>query len=95
MKRIIKNYIVRDPNRLLKNISRKYDFIKFKPLVDKQTIFDNTTELDIGEVDSTELFINGVKYTFGDCYTLNERKQLVWLKKLSLSPSDEIVFVYR
>ena len=62
MKRIIKNYIVRDPNRLLKNISRKYDFIKFKPLVDKQTIFDNTTELDIGEVDSTELFINGVKY---------------------------------
>ena len=95
MKRIIKNYIVRDPNRLLKNISRKYDFISFSPTIKGQTVFDDPVGLEIGDFRSTELFINGVKYIYEEFYTINERQQLIINNLPPFDVNAKFVLVYR
>ena len=44
MKRIIKNYIVRDPSTLIKNLGRNYNTHTFSPLEDNQTYFEDLVQ---------------------------------------------------
>ena len=41
MKKIVKNYIVRDTNALVKSIGRNYFTHQFSPLEDGQTYFED------------------------------------------------------
>jgi hypothetical protein len=97
MKRIIKNYIVRDPNALIKNIGRNYNTYLFSPIENGQTYFEDLTQFDeIENINSTELYINGIRYNPNIDYNLGKGNILHWLaNNHELDTTDNLVFVWR
>ena len=96
MKRIIKNYIVRDPSTLIKNLGRSYNTHSFSPLEDNQTYFEDLVQYDnIENINSTELYLNGVRYQPNVDYTLNENNTLNWINDYKPIQTDVFVFVWR
>lgn len=96
MKKIVKNYIVRDTNALVKSIGRNYFTHQFSPLEDGQTYFEDLLQFDnIGNINLTELYVNGVRYQCNVDYTLGENNTLNWLNNFTPSKTDVFVFVWR
>tara|TARA_B100001769_G_C22001791_1_gene538355 strand:+ start:291 stop:572 length:282 start_codon:yes stop_codon:yes gene_type:complete len=93
MKRVVRNYIVRDSSELIQGLS-KYETIKFSPTEDKQTLFESLIPVIITQLDKTELYVNGVRYNNNIDYII-EAYNLTWNNPYPLSPKDNLVFVYR
>lgn len=97
MKKIVKNYIVRDPNAIIKNLGRNYYSHKFSPLEDEQIYFEDLIQFNtINDINVTELYVNGVRYQCNVDYTLGENNTFHWLNEhFKLSKTDVLVFVWR
>ena len=93
MKRVVRNYIVRDSSELIQGLS-KYETIKFSPTEDNQTLFESLIPVIITQLDKTELYVNGVRYNNNIDYII-EAYNLTWNNPYPLSPKDNLVFVYR
>ena len=97
MKRIIRNYVVRDPKPILDSIiggGTNYKSITFKPSIDGQVIFDNIINEIISDVDKTELYVNGIRYTINTDYEI-ENKKLRWIGNFDLKTSYDLVLITR
>lgn len=97
MKRIVRNYVVRDPKPVMDAILRgvsNYKAINITPSVNGQVIFDEIVNITINSKDKTELYINGVRYNYGEDYTI-ENKKLKWLGDFDIEVSDKLVFICR
>ena len=70
MKRIVRNYVVRDPKPIMDAILRgvsNYNAINIKPSIKGQTIFDEI-KVNINDVEKTELYVNGLRYVVNTDY---------------------------
>lgn len=97
MKRIVRNYVVRDPKPIMDAIIRgisNYQVIKFKPRVSGQIIFEEIMDASISDEEKTELYINGVRYSINDHYTISEKK-LVWGGSFNMETHYDLVFISR
>ncbi len=96
MKRIVKNYIVRDPSSIVKNIGRNYYSHQFSPLEDGQQYFEDLIQFNtLNDINTTELYVNGVRYQSNTDYTLGENNVLNWINDYTPSTTDVFVFVWR
>ena len=99
MKRIIRNYVVRDPKPILDTLIgggtiNNYQALTFNPSVDGQIIFEEIIDLDISDVNKTELYVNGIRYHIGEDYQIENRK-LKWEGSFNLETSYNLVFIAR
>jgi hypothetical protein len=97
MKRIIRNYVVRDPKPVMDAILRgvsNYTSITFKPSVDGQVIFEEIIDLSINDIEKTELYVNGIRYNIDEDYQI-ENKRLKWKGSFDLETSYNLVFISR
>jgi len=97
MKRIIRNYVVRDPKPVMDAILRgvsNYTSITFKPSVDGQVIFEEIIDLTINDIEKTELYVNGIRYNIDEDYQI-ENKRLKWKGSFDLETSYNLVFISR
>ncbi len=97
MKRIVRNYVVRDPKPIMDAIIggvNKYKAISITPSVDGQLIFEEIVGVIIGDIEKTELYINGVRYNHGTDYTI-ENNKLIWLGDFEIKVTNKIVFICR
>lgn len=89
------NIIVRDPSQIIKELGRNYETLTFSPEEDKQYYFENLVNKEIGDITKTELYINGVRYSYPDFYELNDNNILQWKGDWDLNTTDNLVFVWR
>ena len=97
MKRIIRNYVVRDPKPIMDSILRgvsNYMTITLTPSVDGQLIFDDLGDVIINDIEKTELYINGVRYTVNLDYTIDGKK-LTWIGNFDLKTTFNLVLITR
>lgn len=97
MKRIIRNYVVRDPKPIMDAILRgvsNYTTITLTPSVDGQLIFDNLGDVIINDIEKTELYVNGVRYIVNLDYTI-DGKNLTWLGNFVLKTTFNLVLIIR
>jgi len=97
MKRIIRNYVVRDPKPIMDAILRgvsNYSAINFKPTIIGQTIFEEIMKFKINDVEKTELYINGLRYRIEEDYKIEDNK-LLWVGDFDLTTDDELVLITR
>jgi len=94
MRKVI-NIVVRDPSQIIKNLGRNYETLTFSPEVDDQDYFEHLTSKEIGDISKTELYINGVRYSYPDFYELSDTNVLTWKGEWKLSTDDVLVFVWR
>lgn len=97
MKRIIRNYVVRDPKPIMDSILRgvsNYTTITLTPSVDGQLIFDDLGDIIINDVEKTELYINGIRYTANLDYTI-DGKILTWIGNFDLKTTFNLVLITR
>jgi hypothetical protein len=97
MKRIIRNYVVRDPKPIMDSILRgisKYETITFKPSVEGQVIFEEIIDVTITDIEKTELYVNGIRYHIGKDYQIQDNK-LMWVGSFDLETSYDLVFINR
>lgn len=97
MKRIIRNYVVRDPKPVMDAILRgvsNYTSLTFNPTVDNQLIFEDIMDININDEEKTELYINGVRYIINLDYRI-ENNKLIWGGDFVLKPEYVLVFISR
>jgi hypothetical protein len=97
MKRIIRNYVVRDPKPIMDAILRgvsNYTTITLTPSVDGQLIFDDLGDVIINDIEKTELYVNGVRYIVNLDYTI-DGKNLTWLGNFVLKTTFNLVLIIR
>ena len=95
MKKIIKNYIIRDPKDLIIAEVGNYKSSTFSPTVNNQVIFDDVIPLGTNiDIEKTELYINGSRYDFNIDYKINLR-EIEWLNPYKLTINDKITFIFR
>ena len=97
MKRIVRNYIVRDPKIVLDSISSQggnYEALEFNPTVNGQVVFNDIFNLTITDVEKTELYVNGLRYNVNNDYTVTNNI-LNWTSDIVLETDDTLVFVAR
>jgi hypothetical protein len=94
MKRIIKNFIIRDSSELVEGTG-KYETIKFTPSIEGQVLFESLSPEVITQVEKTELFINGIRYVGNNDYKIINGITLKWLNPYKLKITDKLVFIYR
>ncbi len=97
MKRIIRNYVVRDPKPIMDAILRgvsNYNAINFKPTIKGQIIFEEIMKFKINDVEKTELYINGLRYRIEEDYKIEDNK-LLWVGDFDLTTDDELVLITR
>lgn len=96
MKRIVRNYVVRDPKPIMDAILRgvsNYNAINIKPSIKGQTIFDEI-KVNINDVEKTELYVNGLRYVVNTDYNIEDNK-LIWLGDFDLTPDFDLVLIAR
>ena len=93
-KKIVKNYIVRDPSVLLQNLGIDYHTDIFSPIQDEQDYFEDLVSFKkIKNVDNVEVYINGVRYHSGLDFQILENNILKWINT-DLKPSTrDTIFV--
>jgi len=97
MKRILRNYVVRDPKPIMDAILRgvsNYTTITLTPSVDGQLIFDDLGDVIINDIEKTELYVNGVRYIVNLDYTI-DGKNLTWLGNFVLKTTFNLVLIIR
>jgi len=96
MKRIIRNYVVRDPKPILDSIigSSNYNAITFNPTVDNQLIFEDIMDINISNEEKTELYVNGIRYVVNVDYTI-ENNKLIWGGSFVMKKDYVLVFITR
>lgn len=97
MKRIVRNYIVRDPKPIIDSIiggGGNYQALEFNPTIKGQKVFNDIINLNITDVEKTELYVNGLRYNVNVDYTVNGNA-LRWLNDLELELDDTLVFIAR
>lgn len=95
MKKIIKNYIIRDPKDLVIAQGGNYQTSTFSPTVENQVIFDNIIPLGTNiDMEKTELYVNGLRYDFNVDYRVSSR-YIEWINSYPLRINDKITFIYR
>jgi hypothetical protein len=95
MKKIIKNYIIRDPEDVVFTSGSNYQSIDFNPSLNKQTIFDRVIPLGMTiKPNKTELYVNGIRYNIEIDYII-EGGNIKWINDTPLEPSDNLTFIYR
>ena len=95
MKKIIKNYIIRDPKDLIISAVGNYKSSTFSPTVNNQVIFDDVIPLGINiKKKKTELYVNGLRYDVNIDYNINHR-EIEWLNPYQLRINDKITFIFR
>lgn len=95
MKKIIKNYIIRDPKDLIITEGGNYKSSTFSPTIENQIIFDRVIPLGLDvDPEKTELYVNGLRYDVNIDYKLSSRF-LEWVNPYKLSISDKITFIFR
>ena len=95
MKKIIKNYIVRIPSDITVIGGGKYETVTFSPTIDTQVLFEGIVPLTVSEYNKTELYINGIRYNYGQDYNIINLHTIKWIGDYSLQIDDVLVFVYR
>ena len=94
--RIIKrNYIVRDPQKIIDSLEGKYSTVTFNPDIKGQSLFEGKIPELITNPNKTELYVNGVRYNVGIDYNITSSNAIEWINDLTLENSDILVFVYR
>ena len=97
MKRIVRNYVVRDPKPIMDAILRgvsNYNAINFKPTIVGQTVFEEIVDFKINDIEKTELYINGLRYKIKEDYEIEDNK-LLWIGNFDLNLNDELVLITR
>jgi hypothetical protein len=65
-------------------------------LEDNQQYFEDLIQFKtIGDINTTELYVNGVRYQSNTDYTLGENNVLNWINDYTPSTTDVFVFVWR
>ena len=89
MKKIIKNYIIRDPKDLVIAQGGNYQSSTFSPTV------DDIIPLGINiDMEKTELYVNGLRYDFNIDYKVSSR-HIEWINSYPLKINDKITFIFR
>ncbi len=94
MKRIIKNFIIRDSSQLVEGTG-KYETVKFNPSVNEQVLFESIIPEVVTQIEKTELFVNGIRYNGNNDYKIINGITIKWLNPYKLKTTDKLVFTYR
>ena len=94
MKRIIKNFIIRDSSELVEGIG-KYETVNFSPRTNDQVLFESIIPEVVTQIEKTELFVNGIRYIGNNDYKIINGVTIKWLNPYGLKTTDKIIFTYR
>ena len=74
----------------------RYETLKFNVEDNDQTIFEGLlSEMEVEDINKTELYIGGVRYNPNDDYNILDNGTLVWLDEFKLVEGQRCVFIYR
>lgn len=95
MKKIIKNYIIRDPEDLVIAQGGNYQSIDFNPTLNNQVVFDDIIPLGVViKSEKTELYVNGIRYNINIDYQI-VGGDIKWINETPLEINDNLTFIYR
>lgn len=97
MKKIIKNYLIRDPKDIVFSEGSNYKAINFNASINNQKLFDDVipinSRLSIVH-DKTEMYVNGVRYVVNIDYIIN-RGTIEWISDIDILVTDNLTFILR
>ena len=96
-KQIIRNFVLKEFRQVVPYvINAKYETLTFFVDYDEQTLFPELlSDIKIGDVTKSELYISGVRYNPTDDYNIIDNGTLEWLDTYLLVEGQRCVFIYR